>query len=141
MNYFTFSNVPGSILTYGALYNVRVAVMTSGTWSPLGDACQITSPATTAKPGNAIAETATAAFTAVAAPNPFASEFAIDVTTPNQENVTLRVYDMLGKLIESREVKVSEMISEKVGAQYPSGVYNVVVTQGEIVKTLRVIKR
>ena len=98
-NYFTYSNVPLAIQSAGALYNVRVAVMTSGTWSPYGDACQITSPGVAARPGSAVTESAMAAFKAVAAPNPFASDFAIDVTTPSQENVTLRVYDMLGKLI------------------------------------------
>jgi hypothetical protein len=48
---------------------------------------------------------------------------------------------MLGRMVESTEVKVSDLNAIKVGAQYPAGVYNVIVSQGGIVKTLRVIKR
>jgi hypothetical protein len=33
------------------------------------------------------------------------------------------------------------MNNQEVGNSYPSGVYNVIVTQGEEMKTLRVIKR
>jgi len=122
------------------LYTVRVAVMSAGTWSPFGDACEITSPGTAARFATA-APTASSEFKAAVYPNPFVSEFAIDVTTSATENVEVKVYDMLGKLIESREVKVSELNTEKAGQQYPSGVYNVIVSQGGIVKTLRVIKR
>ena len=51
------------------------------------------------------------------------------------------VYDMTGRLIERREVRPSDMAEQKIGDRLPSGVYNIVVTQGEEVKTLRVIKR
>ena len=51
------------------------------------------------------------------------------------------VYDMIGKLLEKRDVQSSEMNAVEIGNSYPSGVYNVIVTQGENVKTLRVIKR
>jgi len=139
-NFFTFNAVPAATFAPGVLFAVRVAVMTTGTWSPFGDACEITSPGTAAR-FTPTAPTASSEFKATAYPNPFASEFAIDVTTSSDENVQVKVYDMLGKLIESREVKVSELNTEKAGQQYPSGVYNVIVSQGGIVKTLRVIKR
>ena len=48
---------------------------------------------------------------------------------------------MTGRLIEKREVRASDIVEQQIGDHYPSGVYNVVVTQGEEVKTLRVIKR
>ena len=48
---------------------------------------------------------------------------------------------MIGKLIETREVRLSEASGLQVGDRYPSGVYNVVVTQGEQTKTVRVIKK
>jgi hypothetical protein len=44
-------------------------------------------------------------------------------------------------LIDKREVAPTEVAGLQVGNRYPSGVYNVVVTQGSDVKTLRVIKR
>jgi hypothetical protein len=142
VNWFNFNMVPAASYTAGAMYTVRVAVMSAGTWSPFGDACEIQAPTGTGK-GIATATTATASaeFKAMAYPNPFTADFQLDVTSSSQENVQLKVYDMLGKLVESREVKVSDLNMEKVGAQYPSGVYNVIVSQNGIVKTLRVIKR
>ncbi|HMI07222.1 MAG TPA: T9SS type A sorting domain-containing protein [Flavobacterium sp.] len=141
VNYFTFNSVPAAISSPGVLYAVRVAVYTAGTWSPFGDACEITSPGTAARFTTAAPRKESTAFKATAYPNPFVSNFGIDVTTSSDANVQVKVYDMLGKLIESREVKVSELDAQKVGDRYPSGVYNLIVSQSDIVKTLRVIKR
>ena len=49
--------------------------------------------------------------------------------------------EMIGKLIDAKTLSLTELGEAEVGAQYPSGVYNIIVTQGENVKTLRVIKR
>jgi hypothetical protein len=142
VNWFNFNMVPAAAYTIGAMYTVRVAVMSAGTWSPFGDACEIQAPTGTGK-GIATATTANApaAFKAMAYPNPFTSNFGIGVMTSSQENVMLKIYDMLGKLVKSREVKMVDLDLEKIGAEYPSGVYNVIVSQDGIVKTLRVIKR
>jgi len=48
---------------------------------------------------------------------------------------------MLGKLVESRSVTASDIQSFEIGTTYPSGVYNVIVSQDENTRTLRVIKR
>jgi hypothetical protein len=137
-NKFWFSfrvNVPGYTPETG--YSVRVAVMTAGTWSPFGDACEIVSPAAAAR-GE---EVGSSVFEAQAFPNPFTSEFKLNVATSTEGAVELKVYDMLGKLIETRSINTIDYISEDLGSAYPAGVYNVIVTQGENVKTLRVIKR
>jgi hypothetical protein len=55
--------------------------------------------------------------------------------------VSIKVYDMIGKLIETREVSASDMPIQTLGERYPSGVYNIVVTQEENVKSLRMVKR
>ncbi|MBY0487579.1 MAG: T9SS type A sorting domain-containing protein, partial [Flavobacteriaceae bacterium] len=81
------------------------------------------------------------AFEALAYPNPFAENFKLDVTTNSSDDLRVSVYDMLGKLVEDRKVSTSDVQTLEVGANYPSGVYNVIVTQGEHTKTLRVIKR
>jgi len=139
-NYFTFKMVSG--YTPAAQYAIRISVMTAGSWSPFGDACEITSPGSAAR---FIAEKPTEIpapeFKAIAYPNPFASVFAIDVKSSSTAAVELKVYDMLGKLIESREVALEDLSSEKIGAAYPTGIYNVIVSQDGIVKTLRIIKR
>ena len=52
----------------------------------------------------------------------------------------VKVYDMIGKLINKMEVSPSKVAGLQIGDRYPSGVYNVIVSQGTEVKTLRVIK-
>jgi len=80
-------------------------------------------------------------FDVKAYPNPYAETFNLSLTTSSEDKVSVVVYDMTGRLIERRDVRPSDMVEQQIGDRYPSGVYNVVVTQGEEVKTLRVIKR
>jgi hypothetical protein len=80
-------------------------------------------------------------FQAVAYPNPFANNFMLAVTTSSQSVVTMKVYDMIGRMIEQREVRVSDIETTTIGDRYPSGVYNVVVAQDSDVQTVRVVKR
>lgn len=80
-------------------------------------------------------------FRVVAYPAPFIADFGLDVITSSRENVELKVYDMLGKLIESSSIEFEDLSIVKIGATYPSGVYNVIVSQDGIVKTVRVVKR
>jgi hypothetical protein len=137
LHWFNFNMVPGYVA--GAQYGVRVALMTSGVYSPYGDACEITAPGA-ARPENVKAETAKA-FSAVAYPNPFAESFKIAVTTSAEQSVNVKVYDMTGRLLETRSIEMSAIETLEVGDRYPSGVYNVIVSQGENVRTLRVVKR
>lgn len=137
-NKFWFSfrvNVPGFTPDTG--YSVRVAVMTAGNWSPYGDACEIVSPAASTR----VELASTLELDAVAYPNPFSTEFQLNVISTVEGTIELRVYDMLGKLIEGKTIQAVDYISENFGANYPAGVYQVIVTQGEQIKTLRVIKR
>ena len=128
-------------LTPGSTYTVKVALKINGVWGSFtGKACSIITPGAT----RAIESEAVVAkgnFAAVAYPNPFASTFAIQVQTSSQEVVQLKVYDMIGRLVEQRESKADSMETVQLGDRYPSGVYNVVVTQGSVTETLRVVKR
>ena len=63
------------------------------------------------------------------------------MTSNANDKVGIKIYDMIGKLIEAREVEFMDINNVSIGENYPSGVYNVIVNQGENVKTLRVIKR
>jgi hypothetical protein len=74
-------------------------------------------------------------------PNPYTDNFNVSLSTSNDNKVAIAVYDMIGRLIETREVNPRESSDVRIGDKYPSGVYNVVVTQGEDVRTLKVIKR
>jgi hypothetical protein len=80
-------------------------------------------------------------FSAVAYPNPYTASFNLSLTTSSTEKVSIMVYDMTGRQLEQREVPSNSMMEQQLGDSYPTGVYNVIVTQGKQVKTLRVIKR
>jgi hypothetical protein len=150
-NRFTLGMFPG--LEQGTLYSVQAAVQVGGVFDTnevgeqkWGKTCTLTTP-NAARQIETPASTprleveVTNEFTALAYPNPFAENFKLDVTTNSQERLSVRVYDMLGKLVEDRNVSATDVETLEVGVNYPSGVYNVIVTQGENTKTLRVIKR
>jgi hypothetical protein len=80
-------------------------------------------------------------FNVVVYPNPFSSNFKLGVTTTSLERVNVSVYDVTGRFIEERNTDVSEIANQEIGDNYPSGVYNIIVTQDADVKTLRVIKK
>jgi hypothetical protein len=48
---------------------------------------------------------------------------------------------MAGRLLEVKEINASEVANYQFGDRYPSGVYNVIVTQGEETRTVRVVKQ
>jgi hypothetical protein len=127
-------NVP--VHTPNTLYAVRVAVMTAGTWSPFGDACEITSPTVARTNENAELE-----FDATVFPNPYSDQFSLKINSDSEERIAYKVYDMLGKLIEADELDYTDLETKEIGRNYPAGVYNIIVMQGEERKTLRVIKR
>ena len=139
VNYFSFSYLQN--YTPGGQYAVRVALMTSGSYSPFGEACMVTAPGGARSSVIADASAPDPKFRAVVYPNPYSESFAIDMDPSGDDAVKVKVYDMIGKLIEEREIAVDQVEVQQFGERYPSGVYNMVVTQGENIKTLRVVKR
>jgi hypothetical protein len=126
-------------LTPGSTYTVKVALKINGVWgSYTGKGCSIIIPGG-ARAIETEAIVVKGNFAAVAYPNPFATTFAIQVQTASQDLVQVKVYDMIGRLVEQRETNAKEITA--FGDRYPSGVYNVVVTQGNVTETLRVVKR
>jgi hypothetical protein len=79
-------------------------------------------------------------FDVIAYPNPSSDVFTLEIQSSGKGNATTKaqVYDITGRLIEQRLV---ESNSFEIGNNYPTGVYNVIVNQGENTKTLRVIKK
>jgi hypothetical protein len=128
-------------LTPGATYSVFVALKINGVWGSFtGKSCSIKVPGSTTRMDEATV-VAKGNFAAVAYPNPFASTFAIKVQTDSQEVVHFKVYDMLGRLVEQKEINDDDKETTAFGERYPSGVYSVIVTQGSLTETLRVVKR
>jgi uncharacterized protein YjiK len=77
----------------------------------------------------------------VAFPNPTNSNFQLNLINGTEEKVAIKIYDMMGRLLESHAVNSIEVNNQKLGTNFPSGIYNVVVIQGEVSKSVRVIKK
>jgi len=74
-------------------------------------------------------------------PNPYSDRFRLALDSASQEPVGITVYDMMGKVVAHYECAANEARSVAIGTDYPVGMYNVVVIQGDEVKTVRVMKR
>jgi hypothetical protein len=136
-SYFRLSDF--SIAQLGKNYNVSVAIKLGGVFGDYSTACDLFTPGS----GNGAdwIKTAQNNFVATAHPNPFANNFNLDVKTSSHSVVNIKVYDMMGRIIEQRDVSISDIQTTTIGNQYPSGVYNVVISQEDNVETVRVLKR
>ncbi len=134
----------GITLTHNTEYSISVqySVLQGATtvWSGYGAECKVITPNAPAKMEMGITGDVTT-FKAVAYPNPFAENFMLDVKSESQSIVNIKVYDMVGRMIEQVNARPSDMETTTIGSQYPSGVYNVIVTQEDSVQSVRVIKR
>jgi hypothetical protein len=118
-------------------YNISVAIKINGVFGDYDSACDVFTQSEQGR-SNLVKS---APFKAVAYPNPFADNFMLDIKTTSQSSVNIKVYDMVGRMIEQKDVRVSDMENLTIGNQYPSGVYNVIVSQENSVQTVKVIKR
>jgi autotransporter-associated beta strand protein len=134
---FNLHNLTGAAPAPSTVYTIRVAILYNSVYQPFGTACTITTAGAITRQ----AATAISVFDVNASPNPFADRFSLDVNTSGEEQIGIKVYDMIGREIESRQLQLSAVSEQEIGSQFPSGVYNIVVSQGDRVKTIRVIKR
>lgn len=133
---FSLRNLVGGAAPNTA-YTIRVDVLYNSSYVQGTVLCTInTTPGATRQTSSALD-----IYEVTAYPNPYADTFKLNVNTSSENQVGVRVYDMLGREVEARQASVSNITNLEIGSQYPSGVYNIIVTQGENVKTLRVIKR
>jgi hypothetical protein len=128
--------------TNNTAYQIEVAVKNiDGTYLPYGEACSVNSPTSAGDTSKQNDGSFQVEWKAVAYPNPFANDFTLSVTTSQTEAVQVQVYDMLGKLMMATSLEVDVQSELQLGSELASGVYNVIVTQGENIRSLRVIKR
>lgn len=73
-------------------------------------------------------------------PNPFKNSFKISLKNLTSDNVIFKVYDMLGKTIEVLDLSSQQLENLELGKNYKSGVYSILVQQGDTIQTLRIIK-
>ncbi len=77
----------------------------------------------------------------IAYPNPFTNNFNFKLATINNDEVSVKVYDMFGKLIDIYNVNDTDIENIEIGTNYKTGIYNIVVSQGEFSSSLRIIKK
>ncbi len=135
--------VPLITLSPNNTYTISVQTQLNGVWQTnaggqdlYGSSCVLTTSPTYQRTVEVETD-----FTLVAYPNPYSDEFNLDISTLSENGLEIRIYDMMGRVIESPQATVSDLSTVTFGKNYASGVYNIIVTQGENVKTLRVIKR
>jgi hypothetical protein len=71
-------------------------------------------------------------------PNPTTNAFQMFVKTPNASKITMRVLDVQGRFIKTISFNSEETIA--FGSDLKSGVYMIEVREGNVVKTVRVVK-
>lgn len=78
----------------------------------------------------------------LAYPNPFKNDFILDIQSSSNDDINVQVFDLLGKTIEFRTIKASE-VNDKIsfGDNYSKGVYTLIVNQGEDKKVIKMVKQ
>lgn len=119
-------------------YNISVVTVTTGQQSENYLICVINNSQSSARI-SALNEKIY--FNPTGYPNPFADNFTLEITSNTSKNNCMQVYDMLGNRVEVLTVLASDLKTIKFGNNYASGVYNIVVSQGETSKSIRMIKQ
>jgi hypothetical protein len=117
-------------------YAIRVAAYVNGVWGNYGAACTVTTPAAPAP-----ARLKAKSFEVAAYPNPFETAFHLNLETPSKEEVTIAVYDMMGKLVETHQVNPMEVTNLAIGSNFAAGIYNVIVSQANEMQAIRLIRK
>lgn len=84
---------------------------------------------------------ANAEFSLKVYPNPTSDSFKINYISSSNEVVKLAAYDITGKTIETLNVDYDAINDQQIGNDYAPGVYLISLKQGDINKTIRVIKK
>lgn len=71
-------------------------------------------------------------------PNPFASEFTLNVKGNTIDRVTLTVTDIFGRRVSQSEGYANQQF--KLGSNLKNGIYIVQVTQGSNIQTIKIVK-
>jgi hypothetical protein len=74
-----------------------------------------------------------------ALPNPSLNYFDLQLSGKGGNNIQVKVYDLMGRVIESKSSLHSNQ-TLRVGASYKPGIYMVEIVQGEQKQTIRLIK-
>jgi hypothetical protein len=126
----------GVAVLYNTTYAIRVAVLINGVYGNYGTSCTVTTPAAPAP-----ARLKAKSFEVSAYPNPFETAFSLNLETSSKEDVTIAVYDMMGKLVETHQVNPTEVANLQIGNNFAAGIYNVIVSQANEIQAIRLIRK
>uniref|UniRef100_UPI003F69F619 T9SS type A sorting domain-containing protein n=1 Tax=Flavobacterium sp. TaxID=239 RepID=UPI003F69F619 len=146
-NYFVFTQLNN--YAYDTTYKVTVAVRIGTQYGDDSDPCNITigpdpgqAPSRETIQDVGINNTSMTTKSEMSAyPNPFTTSFSISPLQGQTDDLSYHVYDATGKFIESKSVKANEISSQNIGNYYPTGMYLIVVKQGTITQTFKMIKQ
>ena len=123
--------------SYNTTYSVRVQCRFNGSWSSYGKSCNVTTPASGAKSAfDSSEENNTAIY-----PNPYNESFKVAFSSEDESKVQVLIYDATGRLVSQKETTSASLENEEYGQGLSTGVYTVLVQQGERLETLRVVKQ
>jgi hypothetical protein len=80
-------------------------------------------------------------FDAITYPNPYENYFHIQLNTTSDEHVAIKVYDMLGKIVEEHIVQPSDLEALQLGKDLSKGEYSIVIMQAGDVVRKRLVRR
>ncbi len=139
-------------LALSTTYSVQVRANTFG-WGPYGASCDVLTPASALiMPGGSNSNTNTFYYKtvnttsellldAMVYPNPFKDEFSINLLNYFvEEQITISIYDLTGKLIETKVCMPSHANELIFGSGYTAGLYNVNIIQGNNLRSIKVLK-
>ena len=140
----TFDNTTGLNTITTAVTQLSAAGV-NGAFVAVNSSSEVGSPGVFVSPSTTLSidtpSEMSASFKVIAFPVPSSSTFQLGLTTISNDPVEVKVYDMNGKLVESLQFDVSEAANQKIGINYSTGLYNVLVVQGKNTKTVRLIKK
>jgi sugar lactone lactonase YvrE len=125
----------GVAVLYNTSYSIRVAALVGGVWGNYGASCTVTTPSAPK------ARLKAKSFEVAAYPNPFETAFNLNLETPSKEEVTIAVYDMMGKLVETHRINPIDIADLQIGSNFAAGIYNVIVSQANEMKAIRLIRK
>ena len=140
-NFFKFNQIN---YTLGTKYYVKVRVKRGDQYGAQGAAClvQLNDPNARDlwdKNDDSVSEVVTNVMSAY--PNPFTTTFSITPIEGETATLFYQVYDVTGKMIESRSVETNEITNHTIGDEYPTGMYLVIVRQGATTQSFKMIKQ
>ena len=121
----------------GTTYTSRLDVLYNDNYGPGRELCTLTLHTVAPR----LANGAVNIFEVRSSPNPFDYNFNLNINSSSEDCVSEVIYDVFGRLIEQYKKHVDQIENLSLGEWLPTGVYQVVVSQDQSTKTLRIIKR